>query len=1677
MKQTAEVKVTAKGNLDPIADSANRAAKGVKNLRNEVKSTTSAIDSLEEHTRANGVLGTGSAGQNFSKLSRTMKGESHGIVAAYATLAANVFSITAAFTALKNAAQVQQVEAGLVSIGSKMGVTLSVVAKNVRDLSGGMLTLEQSMRSTAQVVSAGFGTQELQRLASVAKDASFALGRDMQESMDRLTRGVIKLEPELIDELGIMVRLDDANKEYARALNKSASQLTLTEKRQAFLNATLAEGELKFGGVSKAGEGLNGLQQLAATFQDLTKEIMNFINIAAIPLAKIFSFSPGALLGAIVLFGGTIVDKLLPGLASLEKAALKTAETMKNSLTAEIRAFDYSGKENKGVVALREKMEAGTATIMDYKVQIRDLQAEIQYLEQSTGRLQSKNTGQFINKEKAIQEKQILVSSLEELTRKSYDAQIAQTSSNAIVAASTGNLNLALKELQVSWALNNEAMLTNAASGRVLGVVTTRLSLAWKNFALTIKVAGAALLQAIPLIGQLILGVSLLWDGLKWSYEAIVGKEVVKARKELTEINKAVGEKWDAYNKLRESSASLASKEVAMAKNISNSITEQTDALKALNAELEKRRQGVKKVSEEEFKYSDLMKKTEGVGARTGDAGVDALISQYKQANPEIRKQIDQIVTSIEGGWKTVIRNGDLASKALYILAERLGEVGAQMEAVTISTKELDNAYTDFIKSATPTTPYDNLVLNLGKTRKSVVDLSLSASEGKATTKQLAGALTSLGQTTLSQLSDGSRKFIEDLKELDRVQNSIREASRVPVNKMTGEQAWNLMNLKVQEQALNRSINIDYTKRVTLLTQELIQQESIFSNLQEQHLLYAGQLALAQAHLATVSSYNDLSGKGTADRMKAENAVKAIQASQLRTQAEILVAMIRQLEIQMDILNASKETNLQELEKLGIIIKQSTLKELVARLDSTENKEAKAKLNEAIRLESERLDIENRRRQALAGAKSLQSQAAAATANSNSKQLIAAASAETFAKTQAENAARAIEITKAQLALDNSKVELAREYSQEQKTVLDTYNEVIAQQEKIRQQEINNITKASEARIRALETERQKAADRGNDPKTQALYSARIEQEKVSLSIALEQFEITQKIERAKALQLRTEEQQAQVALDSLNKQLDALDKINSSSLELLKTQQEIIELERKIRGLPELNPIEKVLEAQKLAKAEEEAAQRTAQIKRAIIAAEYALLGAQLRESLRQANARNTALELARSSEPRENVGAIQSALDTLGDAEDMALQAFEANLRLTTAKSVASGLVQGLSGVGMIDVAKLPIFQEIEAGSLTEALANSFEALSKTDPTMALRAGLIIANETVTPFIEKFKELGPNGEATAALVQGSLLIVDSFLAIKQSVESLSESFKMLNFGSFSQLRESFNSLSTEDKENVLKGIADIATSASSILGQINNIYQSSAKAKIDAIDKQIAAEQKRDGKSADSLSKIQAMEKKKESIQKKAFDVNKKLMIAQAVMSTAAGVAGALAAPFGLGIPLAALVAAMGAAQVALIASTNYESTSTAAAAATPTSIAIGKRSSAVDLAKSNSTPGGELGYLSGSTGYGSNASNFTRRAYGGPARAGMIVGEKGPEIFVPSVPGNIVSNDAIPGQSINANISIQAIDAEGVEEVLTNNRGHIISMLREAANSNGQTFLESVNTQKYRRGGNKL
>jgi hypothetical protein len=272
--------------------------------------------------------------------------------------------------------------------------------------------------------------------------------------------------------------------------------------------------------------------------------------------------------------------------------------------------------------------------------------------------------------------------------------------------------------------------------------------------------------------------------------------------------------------------------------------------------------------------------------------------------------------------------------------------------------------------------------------------------------------------------------------------------------------------------------------------------------------------------------------------------------------------------------------------------------------------------------------------------------------------------------------------------------------------------------------------------------------------------------------------------------------------------------------------------------------------------------------------------------------------------------------------------------------------------------------------------------------------------------------------------------------------------------------------------------GMALMVT-ASAMAG-LASVMAAASKNRIQGIENEIAAEKKRDGKSKESIAKLKALEAKKEQMKREAFEKNKKMQIATAIISTAAAVAMVFAQTGVIGLYLAPVIAALGLAQVAIIRSMTYQGGGSSGDISTPGSIEVGKRTNKVDVSKQASS--GELAYLRGERGIGTTSTNFIaqggaaglRKGYAGGKRGmqGFLVGERGPEMMQTASPFNVVPSYAMGGGAPGGVVSftINAIDAVGVEEVLMEQQGNIISMIRTAANDYGEEFLEAVNTDTY-------
>jgi len=93
--------------------------------------------------------------------------------------------------------------------------------------------------NNAMILGVTKNTDEMADMFDMAKRLGDALGRDTASSIESLVTGIGRQSRLMLDNIGIIVKSEDAYKAYADQLGVSVSSLTDADKKQAFMNATL----------------------------------------------------------------------------------------------------------------------------------------------------------------------------------------------------------------------------------------------------------------------------------------------------------------------------------------------------------------------------------------------------------------------------------------------------------------------------------------------------------------------------------------------------------------------------------------------------------------------------------------------------------------------------------------------------------------------------------------------------------------------------------------------------------------------------------------------------------------------------------------------------------------------------------------------------------------------------------------------------------------------------------------------------------------------------------------------------------------------------------------------------------------------------------------------------------------------------------------------------------------------------------------------------------------------------------------------------------------------------------------------------------------------------------------------------------------------------------------------
>ena len=561
------------------------AIKNNKKLDDSMKKTRKSTDEAASagrgyHSQHKSIYQTNlSSAKGFSKQAEAIgSGGSSGLVGAYATLAANVFAATAAFNALRGAAQVQTLIQGFEFLGNAAGQTSLQIAKGIVDATDNAVSLEAALRSASIAMTSGFNTSQIKELTLVARNASIALGRNLGDSLDRLFRGVAKLEPEILDELGIMVRLDTAVTKYAASLQKNAGDLTDYERRQAFLNETLQQGALKYGDLTNAVEP-NAFDKLSAAMVNLSNVGLELINKFLNPFIQMLASNQGALVGGLILFASTILTTMIPALGQMAERQAAVAFTAREMAREQALAgkqaaqrskIDFvrgqgsaalttKGKDFSAVSALKKDLKSGKADASSFNKalkQIENTRKRTKAIADANGKANSaahiKRMAELQLLENQIIELQILES---QRGAGAGASAIAGATANAEETASEGVMLIggagAFEGFKIAKDKFGEFRDDQKAGKEAFdkGLGKKGLFKKWglsvgRGFAAAgaaVRLFGAAIMNSIPIIGQILFFGGLLVAFLmSWKGEA-TGAE--KAQDKLTDTVESANEK------------------------------------------------------------------------------------------------------------------------------------------------------------------------------------------------------------------------------------------------------------------------------------------------------------------------------------------------------------------------------------------------------------------------------------------------------------------------------------------------------------------------------------------------------------------------------------------------------------------------------------------------------------------------------------------------------------------------------------------------------------------------------------------------------------------------------------------------------------------------------------------------------------------------------------------------------------------------------------------------------------------------------------------------------------------------------------------------------------------------------------------------------------------------------
>lgn len=249
-----------------VVDGADKTKADLKGVSKEVDKTQAGLDK--------GTKGAGSFGSSLAGMAAKAAVAS-AAVAGVAKSAEKIFELG------KEGAAIKQTATSFEGLTTSIGGNVDMLAE-LRAASMGTVDDTKLMASTTALLSGTSGelsrqlqnaTPQLMEMAKAANKLNPTLG-DTTYMYESLALGIKRGSPMILDNLGITVKIEEANKRYAESIGLSADALTKEQQQMALLNAVLEKGNIliqQAGGA--AGAATDGFSKFEAATKNLGDSI------------------------------------------------------------------------------------------------------------------------------------------------------------------------------------------------------------------------------------------------------------------------------------------------------------------------------------------------------------------------------------------------------------------------------------------------------------------------------------------------------------------------------------------------------------------------------------------------------------------------------------------------------------------------------------------------------------------------------------------------------------------------------------------------------------------------------------------------------------------------------------------------------------------------------------------------------------------------------------------------------------------------------------------------------------------------------------------------------------------------------------------------------------------------------------------------------------------------------------------------------------------------------------------------------------------------------------------------------------------------------------------------------------------------------------------------------------